>query len=130
MTSWTWDIGYLLRGVEEHVKYAVVDFLKGFPGGSVVKNPPANAGDTVPSLIQEDPSYCGAIESVLRNYYWACALEPGSHSYGSPHALEPVVPSKGSHCNEKLAHQDERVVPAHRREEPSQQWRPSTARNK
>ena len=128
MTSWIWDIDYLLRGVEEHVKYAVVDFLKGFPGGSVVKNPPANAGDTVPSLIQEDPSYCGAIESVLHDYYWACALEPGSHNYGSPHALEPVVPSKGSHRNEKLAHH-ERVVLAHRKE-PSQQQRPSTARNK
>ena len=27
----------------------------GFHGGSVVKNPPANAGDKVPSLGQEDP---------------------------------------------------------------------------
>jgi len=27
----------------------------GFPGGSVVKNPPANAGDVVPSLGGEDP---------------------------------------------------------------------------
>ena len=27
----------------------------GFPGGSVVKNPPANAGDTGPSLGREDP---------------------------------------------------------------------------
>ena len=26
-----------------------------FPGGSVVKNPPANAGDKGPSLRQEDP---------------------------------------------------------------------------
>ena len=26
-----------------------------FPGGSVVKNPPANAGDTVWSLGEEDP---------------------------------------------------------------------------
>ena len=32
--------------------------LRGFPGGSVVKNPPANAGDVemwVQSLGQEDP---------------------------------------------------------------------------
>ena len=27
----------------------------GFPGGSVIKNLPANAGDTVRSLGQEDP---------------------------------------------------------------------------
>ena len=32
------------------------DLIKGgFPGGSVVKNPPANAGDTVWSLCWEDP---------------------------------------------------------------------------
>ena len=78
MTSSTWDIGYFLRGVEEHVKYAAVGFLKGFPGGSVVKNLPANAGDTVSSLIQEDPTYCGAIRPVLHNYYWACPLGPGA----------------------------------------------------
>ena len=29
--------------------------LLGFPGGSVVKNLSANVGDTVQSLIQEDP---------------------------------------------------------------------------
>ena len=29
--------------------------MKGLPGGSVVKNPPANAGDAVPSLGREDP---------------------------------------------------------------------------
>ena len=27
----------------------------GFPGGSVIKNPPANAGDMVRSLGREDP---------------------------------------------------------------------------
>ena len=27
----------------------------GFPGGSLVKNPPANVGDTVQSLGQKDP---------------------------------------------------------------------------
>ena len=32
----------------------------GFPGGSVVKNLPANAGDTVQSLICEEPTCCGA----------------------------------------------------------------------
>ena len=29
--------------------------LLGFPGGSVIKNQPANAGDVVQSLGQEDP---------------------------------------------------------------------------
>ena len=30
-------------------------FYRGFPGGSVVKNLPTNAGDAVQSLGQEDP---------------------------------------------------------------------------
>ena len=30
--------------------------LEDFPGGSVVKNPPANAGTQVGSLIQEHPT--------------------------------------------------------------------------
>ena len=29
--------------------------LDGFPGGSAVKDPPANAGDRCSSLVQEDP---------------------------------------------------------------------------
>ena len=29
--------------------------VRGFPGGSVVKNPPASVGDGVPSMGQEDP---------------------------------------------------------------------------
>ena len=29
--------------------------LGGFPGGSVVRNPPANAGNVGSSLVQEDP---------------------------------------------------------------------------
>ena len=45
MTSWTRDIGYLLRGVEERVKYAAVDFFKGFPGGSEDKASASNVGD-------------------------------------------------------------------------------------
>ena len=32
-----------------------VVYLKGFPGGSAVKNLPANAGDAVESLSWEDP---------------------------------------------------------------------------
>ena len=47
----------------------------GFPGDSVVKNPPASAGDTglIPGLGN---STChGATKSVLYND-WPCALEP------------------------------------------------------
>ena len=40
----------------------------GFPGGAVVKNPPANAGDMVRTLVQEDPTCRGATKPVRRNY--------------------------------------------------------------
>ena len=39
-----------MDGFIQTVKYQV-----GFPDGSVVKNPPTNAGDTIPSLGEEDP---------------------------------------------------------------------------
>ena len=42
--------------------------VQGFPGGSVVKNPPANAGDMVRSLIWEDPTCLGATKPVCRDY--------------------------------------------------------------
>ena len=33
----------------------MIPIVRGFPGGSVVKNPPASVGDGVPSMGQEDP---------------------------------------------------------------------------
>ena len=52
----------------------------GFPGGSVVKNPPANAGDVVQSLIQEDRT-CRGVTKAMSHNYQACALQPGSRNY-------------------------------------------------
>ena len=44
-------------------------FQKYFPGGTVVKNPPANAGDTGSrALVREDPTCCGATKPVRHNY--------------------------------------------------------------
>ena len=39
-----------------------------FPGGAVVKNPPANVGDTVQSLVWGSPSYCRATKPVHLKY--------------------------------------------------------------
>ena len=39
-----------------------------FPGGAVVKNPPANAGDTGLIPVQGDPTCRGAIKPVRHNY--------------------------------------------------------------
>ena len=51
---------------------------RGCPGGSVVKNPPANAGSTgsIP-----DPGRCQGATKAVGHNYCACALEPGSCSY-------------------------------------------------
>ena len=72
----------------------------GFPGGSVVKNPPANARDMGLILDPGDPTCCRAAKPMHHNY-WACALEPGSHNHWSPHTLEPELRNKRSQCNEK-----------------------------
>ena len=53
---------------------------EGFPGGSVVKNPPANAGDMGSISDPEDPTCRGANKPMRRNYQ-ACALEPGKCNY-------------------------------------------------
>ena len=82
-------------------------------GGTVVKNPPAIAGDMVQALVQEDPTSWGATNPVHHNL-WACILEPMSHNYGArmpqllkPMHIEPVLHSKRSHLSEKPAHHNE-----------------------
>ena len=82
-----------------------------FPGSSVVKNQPANAGDPGSIPDQEDPTYQRATKSRHCNY-WACALERESRNYWSLHALESVLGNKRRYCNEKPAHGNQRVAPA------------------
>ena len=41
---------------------------RGFLGGLVIKNLPANSGDMVRSLVQEDPTCPGATKPVHHNY--------------------------------------------------------------
>ena len=51
-------------------------------------------GTLVRSLVQEDPTCCGATKPV-RHDYWACTLEPMLCSKRSHHNEEPV------HCNKE-----------------------------
>ena len=82
--------------------------IRGFPGGAVVKNLPANAGDTG-SIPGPERSHM-----PVRHNYWACALEPMSHN-GWAHmlqllksvCLETVLCNKRSHRNEKPVHHNE-----------------------
>ena len=86
---------------------------KGFPGGSVVKNPPANAGDAGLIPFGGESTCCGATKLVHCNC-WVCALGPGDCNYWtmccncrSTRAQEPVLHSKRSHSNEKPVHHSE-----------------------
>ena len=81
--------------------YSLKKKKRDFPGGAVAKNPPANAGDWVQSLVQEDPTCHGA-------------TKPASHNYRAqvpqllkPTRLEPVLRNKRSHRNKKPVHHNE-----------------------
>ena len=69
-------------------------------------------GTWVRALVQEDATCCRATKPVRHNY-WACALEPASHNYWAcvlllkPACLQPMLPNKRSHCNEKPVHHNE-----------------------
>ena len=83
----------------------------GFPGGAVVKNLPANAGDTVWSLAWDDPTCRGATKPVRHNYR-ACALEPASHNYWA-HAPRARAPQREKPPQWEARALQPRVAPAH-----------------
>ena len=108
------------------IQWNTVQLLKtmswGFPGGSVVKNPPGNAGDTgsIPDLGRSHKQWT---TKPRHHNYRACALEPGSHSYWA-YVLQVLKPSHPrareaatvrslhtitrertpAHCNQRKAH--------------------------
>ena len=78
----------------------------GFPGGAVVKNPPANAGDTgsIPGLgrshmLQSNKARVPQLLSLRSR-----AREP---QLLKPARLEPMLRDKRSHRNEKPVHRNE-----------------------
>ena len=79
----------------------------GLLAGSLVKNPPANAGDM------------GSIPSPGRSRCHG-ATKPVHHSYWRPNTLEPVLQNKRSHHNEK-------PMLSAAREKSTRQQTPSTA---
>ena len=84
----------------------------------MVKNPPANAGDTGSSPGPGRSTWRGATKPVHHNY-WACTLEPVSHNYWAlaPQLLKP--PRTHAQQQEKPPQWEactlqRRVAPAHR----------------
>ena len=74
----------------------------------------------VQSLIQEDPTCCGAMKPMRHNY-WACAPEPRSWNYRNPCALEPALATGKPTTTSSLCTT---------REKRAQQQRPSIAKDK
>ena len=74
-----------------------------FPGGAVVKNPPANAGDTgsIPGLGRSHMLQSNWARAPQLLSLRSRAREP---QLLKPTCLEPVLRNKRSHCNEKPTH--------------------------
>ena len=96
-----------------NLEFAKRIYIPDFPGGPVVKNLPANTGDTVRSLVGADPTWRRATKHAVRHNYWGCTLEPTSHNYWAlepqllkPVGLQPVLCNKRSHRSEKPAHRN------------------------
>ena len=93
-----WYFFLLKLSLPAFKKEVIWDFL----GSTVDRNPLANAGDMVRSLVQEDSTCCGAIRPVCHNY-WAHTLEPRSNYWAhvlqllKPLHLEPMLRNKRGH---------------------------------
>ena len=75
---------------------------RGFPGGSMDKNPPANAGGHKFSAWSRK-----ILHAVEQLSPCATTAEPECCNYRNPSALEPALCNKRSHCNEKATHHNE-----------------------
>ena len=80
-----------------------INISKNFPGGRVIKNPPATAGDTGSIPSPEDFTCLGATKAM--------------YQMTEAHPLEPVC-YKRSHYNEKPKHYNQRISPLSTRESP------------
>ena len=79
----------------------------GFPGGSAVKNPPTNAGDTgsIPNLGRSHKAYAPQLLSLCSG-----AQELQLLKFVRP---EPGLHNKRSHHSEKPMQHNQRVDPTH-----------------
>ena len=101
----------------------------GFPGGSVVNDPPVNAGATCSIPGPEDPTCHGASELVHRSY-WARAPEPAGRSCWNLWAESPYSAMREAMAGRR-PHWDWGAAPlAATGEKPVQQLRLGTANMK
>ena len=84
------DVMYSMVTVVNNTILATWKLLRDFPGGTVVKSLPADAGDTGSILGPGRSPMPGATKPVHHNY-WASTLEPTIHNYWA-HALQQEKP--------------------------------------
>ena len=103
--------------------------LLGFPGGSVVKNPPATVEDTglVPGLgrLHRARGSWACVRQLLNQCLRGCKLQLLKPTCPRACALQREAPAARSSCTAP----GEQTLLAAAREKPSQQRRPSTAKN-
>ena len=77
-----------------------------FPGGPVVKNPPANAGDMGLILVWEDPTGCGATKPMHKTLEPTLQSSRATRTEPLHKCLEPVLHSNRGHhkCLEPVLH--------------------------
>ena len=80
-----------------------------FPGGAVVKNPPAMQGTWVQALVWEDPICRRATKPTHTTT--EPALQSPQPTTTEPACLERVLHKKRSHCSEKPVHRTEEQPP-------------------
>ena len=98
-----WSFLCHLKIFFKQISHKNKDFLD-FPGCTVDKNPPANAGDGVWSLIGEDPTCLGTTKPVGHNYWTcacrACALQqekpPEGDARAPEHRVAPIPATRES----------------------------------
>ena len=85
---------------------------QGFPGGSVVENPLADAGDTglIPDLGR---STCHRATKTRASQQLSLCSKAREPQRLKPMCLETVLRNKRSQHNEKTANHNSRVIPAH-----------------
>ena len=110
-----WKESWVIRGESEDKVVRIPKKLSkpGLPWVQWLRIHLPTQGTWVWALVQEDPTCHGATKPMCYNY-WACALEPASHSYWAhapqllkPTCLELVLCNKRSHHNEKPVHRNE-----------------------
>ena len=109
--------GHLNCG-SQYFAFLIKSRLAGFPGGGVVKNPPANAGDTgsSPGLGRSHMPRSNEASAPQLLSLRSRDREPQLLKHAR---LEPVLLNKRSHRNEKPARRKQRK-PARSNKDPTQ----------